>query len=359
MAKPIIHHRTPAFEKALSSVIQKLKTVFQTQNEVLVQASVGSGGMEAAVTNCFAIKDKVIVVKAGKFGERWSDQAKKFGLDVVDYEVPWGQALDLAKIKELIKTHKPKGLLTQACETSTGVFHPIKDLGELVKKEAPDTLLLIDAITALGITDIRTDEWGLDVVVTGSQKAFMLPPGLTMVSLSPKALKACEKSNIPKYYFNFIEELKAQKKNQTYFTPAISLIQGLSIALDMMLEEGLPNLFKRHQRLALATREAIMAMGLELFSRAPSDSITAVVSPAKIDGEEVVKKMQSKYNFTIIGGQDQLKGRVFRLGHMGYCGDFDVIGVIAALEMSLKDLGFKLEVGKGVQKAVQVLHEKL
>lgn len=359
MAKPIIHHRTTAFEKVLEKVRGQLKTVFQTKNEVILQASVGSGAMEAALTNCFSPGDKIIVVRSGKFGERWSEQGKAFGLKVIDLDVEWGQAVEIPKLQKLLDENPDtKGVLCQACETSTGVFHPVEEMGKICKVR-PQTLLLIDAITAMGITDIRTDQWGLDVVVTGSQKAFMLPPGLAMISFSEKAWKAHETARLPRYYFNAKEELKMLLKNQTHFTPPISLIQGLSVALDMMHEETLPRLFARHKRLAQATREAMKAIGLELLAKSPSDSITAVCSPAKIDGEAVVKHMQKKYNMTIIGGQDRLKGKIFRLGHMGYCGDFDVIAMIAATEMTLKDLGHSFPFGKAVATASEVLHKHI
>jgi len=359
MAKPIVHHRTKAFETVLAKVRSQLKWLFQTQSEVLLQASVGSGGLEAAVVNCFSTGDKVIAVRSGKFGERWSEQCKTYGLKVIDLDVTWGEAVDVKKIEELLETHKDvRGVLCQACETSTGVFHPVEELGTLIKKY-PNTLLLIDAITALGITNIQSHAWGIDVIVTGSQKALMLPPGLAFLSFSEKALKAQGTSKLPKYYFDIKEAIKAQLKNTTFFTPPVSLIQGLSISLDMMTEETLPKLFNRHKRLALATREGIKAMGLELFSKAPSDSITAVCSPAGVDGDKVVKHLQDKYNFTIIGGQDHLKGKIFRLGHMGYCGDFDVLSMISATEMTLKDLGFKFEMGSGISAAQKILHKGL
>jgi aspartate aminotransferase-like enzyme len=197
----------------------------------------------------------------------------------------------------------------------------------------------------------------LDVVVTGSQKAFMLPPGLSMLSVSPSALARMEKSTLPKYYFNLNEEVKSQMKNQTHFTPAISLIQGLNVALDMMLEEGLPSMFKRHGTLSKAVREGVKAMGLKLFAQNPSDSITAVYAPQGVDGEKIVSHMFDKYGFTIIGGQDKLKGKVFRLGHMGYCTGFDVLSMLAALEMTLKDLGYDSSWGDGYKVAAQIIHE--
>jgi aspartate aminotransferase-like enzyme len=360
MAKPIIHHRTQAFEKVLSDVRSGLKSVFQTKNEVVLHASVGSGAMESAVVNCFSPGDKVIVVRSGKFGERWAEQSKKYGLNVVNFDVPWGEAADLEQMKTLLAANSDaRAFMSQACETSTGVYHPVEQMAKLVHS-LPNCLMMIDAITALGTIEIKTDAWGLDVVVTGSQKAFMLPPGLSMITLSDKALKATESAKLPRYYFDVLEEIKCLKKNQTRFTPPISLIQGLRVALEMMHEETLPMLFARHKRLSRATREAVIAMGLELFAKsAPSDSITSVIAPSGINGDAVVEKMQSKYGFTIIGGQDHVKGKIFRLGHMGYCGDFDVVSMIAALEMTLSDLGFKVEMGRGVARATQIIHEEL
>lgn len=356
MAKPIIHHRTRQFEAVLEEVRQQLKWIFQTKNEVLLQASVGSGAMEAALVNCFSAGDKVVAIKSGKFGERWSDQAKAYGLQVIEINVPWGEPVAVGTLEKILESHSDvKGVLCQACETSTGVYHPVKDLGSLVHRH-PQCILLIDAITALGITEIKTDQWNLDVVITGSQKALMLPPGLAMISFSDKALKHNSQAKLPRYYFDVKESLKAQLKNQTYFTPPISLIQGLRVSLEMMREETLPHLFDRHKRLSHATREGVKAMGLELFSKAPSDSITSVVAPAAIDGEKIVKHLQEKYNFTIIGGQDHLKGKIFRLGHMGYCGDFDVLSMVSALEMTLKDLGFSNDLGRGVSASLKVLH---
>ncbi|MCC6277633.1 MAG: alanine--glyoxylate aminotransferase family protein [Oligoflexia bacterium] len=359
MAKPIIHHRTQRFEAVLGKVRAQLKQIFQTQSDVLLFSSVGSGAMEASITNFFSPGDQVIAVVSGKFGERWADQAVVFGLDVVRYEIEWGKAVDLNRLRELLEKHpSAKAVLCQACETSTGVSHPIKEMGQLIKSRS-NTLFMVDAITAMGIYDIKTDEWGLDVVISGSQKAFMLPPGLSMMSVSQKAWEFNKVSKLPKFYFNAKEEAKAQSKNTTHFTPAISIIQGLSISLDMMLEEGLPRLFKRHARLAKATRESVKEMGLELWAALPSDSITAVKTPSGIDGEKIVSHMAQKYNVTIIGGQDQLKGKIFRLGHMGYTGEFDVLAMIGATEMTLKDLGHNLTLGKGVARALQVLHQEL
>lgn len=359
MAKPIIHHRTKAFEAVLEKVRGQLKSVFQTKNEVLLLASTGSGAMEASIVNCFSPGDKVIAVRSGKFGERWAEQAKVFGLNVIPFDVQWGDAVDLNKFELLLNAHgDAKGILCQACETSTGVFHPIETMAKLIKKRS-ETLFLVDAITAMGITSLPTDEWGLDVVISGSQKAFMLPPGLAMISFSEKAWKFNQTAKLPRYYFDAKSTLDMAKKNQTPFTPAISLIHGLAIALEMIETETLPKLFARHKRLAQATREAVQAVNLELLAKSPSDSITAVVAPHGIDGEKVFSHMQNKYNVTIIGGQDHLKSKIFRLGHMGYCGDFDILAMMGALEMTLKDFGHKFEMGKGVAAATVALHREL
>lgn len=360
MAKPIIHHRTPAFEKVMEKVRCQLRWIFQTENEVLLQASVGSGAMEAAVVNCFSPKDKVVIVNSGKFSERWLEQCKAYGLNAIDLKIPSGEAIKVETVKELLdSTPEVRGIFCQACETSTGVAHPIEALGRLIGQYYDDTIFLVDAITALGISEIRTDAWNLDVVVTGSQKALMLPPGLSMLSFSPKAFRHHKEAKLPRYYFDVTQALASQAKNQTTFTPPISLIQGLSVSLDMMEEEGLKKLFARHKRLAHATRESMKAIGLKLFSQIPSDSITAVYSPNGIDGEKIVSHLQEKYNFTIIGGQGHLKGKIFRLGHMGYCGDFDVISMIAATEMTLVDLGFAKKVGPGVETAARLLHGEI
>ncbi|MBK9294795.1 MAG: alanine--glyoxylate aminotransferase family protein [Oligoflexia bacterium] len=343
MAKPIIHHRTKEFEAVLEKVKKQLQFVFQTKNDVLLHASVGSGAMESSVVNFFSKGDKVIVVRSGKFGERWSEQAKIYGLEVINLDVEWGNSVDINDVKKLLEKEKNvKGIFTQICETSTGVHHDVKALGELIKKH-PQTLMLVDGITAIGVSNIKTDDWGLDVVISGSQKAFMLPPGLSMMSVSTKALKFAEQSTLPKYYFNVLKELEMLAKNQTHFTPAISLIQGLSVSLDMIFEEGLENVFDRHEKLAQATREGVKALGLKLFAQNPSNSITAVYAPQGIDGEKIVEHMFKKYGFTIIGGQDHVKGKIFRLGHMGYCSIFDVVSMLKALEFTLKDLGYKKE----------------
>ena len=361
MSEPIIHHRAPAFVKVLEEVRGGLKFLFQTKNEVLILASSGTGAMEGAVTNTLCKGDTSLVVRAGKFGERWAEICEAYGVKPICIDVPWGQAVDPKLIaQELEKNPTIRAVFIQASETSTGVMHPIREIAEIVKKY-DNTLLIVDAISGIGVFDLPVDKWGLDVVVSGSQKAFMLPPGLAFVTLSDKALSFVEKSDIPKYYFNFKKELKKLiKDNETNFTPAVSLIMGLREALNMIKEDGLEKAFKRHARLADATRAAAKALGLELYAPdSPSNAVTAIKAPAGIDGQKIVKILRDKHNITIAGGQSEAKGKIFRIAHMGYLDAYDIIMVVSALEMTLKELGVSVEMGKGVKAAAEILEKEM
>ena len=361
MSEPIIHHRAPAFVKVLEEVRGGLKFLFQTKNEVLILASSGTGAMEGAVTNTLCKGDASLVVRAGKFGERWAEICEAYGVKPICIDVPWGRAVDPKLIaQELEKNPTIRAVFIQASETSTGVMHPIREIAEIVKKY-DNTLLIVDAISGIGVFDLPVDKWGLDVVVSGSQKAFMLPPGLAFVTLSDKALSFVEKSDIPKYYFNFKKELKKLvKDNETNFTPAVSLIMGLRESLNMIKEDGLEKVFKRHARLADATRAAAKALGLELYAPdSPSNAVTAIKAPAGIDGQKIVKILRDKHNITIAGGQSEAKGKIFRIAHMGYLDAYDIIMVISALEMTLKELGVSVEMGKGVKAAAEILEKEM
>ncbi|MCK5257531.1 MAG: alanine--glyoxylate aminotransferase family protein, partial [Deltaproteobacteria bacterium] len=243
----------------------------------------------------------------------------------------------------------------QASETSTGVMHPVKEVAEIVKN-CDNTIIVVDAITGVGVFDLPTDKWNLDIVVGGSQKALMLPPGLAFVALSDKAISFVEKSTLPKYYFNFKKELKSIKNNQSAYTPAVSLVVGLREVLRQIKEEGLENVFARTDRIARATREAMKALGLKLFAPdSPSNAVTAVIAPDGVDGQKVVKVLREKHNITIAGGQDQAKGKIFRIAHFGYMDTYDIVTVVSAVEMTLKELGYAVELGKGVKAALEVL----
>jgi aspartate aminotransferase-like enzyme len=354
-AQPIIHHRTPAFQKLFEEVRNGLKKVFQTKNDVLVLSTTGTGGMEATVSNLFKKGDKVITVNGGKFGERWTKIATVYGLKAIEIQLELGQALDPGKLQEILKSNPDtKAVLFQASETSTGVRMPTQEICQIARTAG--ALSICDAITACGVFNLPMDEWGIDVMITGSQKAMMLPPGLAMIALSPKAWAMSESSDLPKFYFDLTRERKSQSKNQTAWTPAISLIQGLQESLRIMEEEGLAAIFARHELLARATREAVKALGLELFAKqSPSTSVTAVLVPAHIqDGKQIPKLMRDRYGVTISGGQDSLEGKIFRLSHFGYCDRFDITTGISALELVLNDLGHKVELGKGVGAALKV-----
>ena len=357
-ARPIIHHRTPEFQALFKDVCADLKYLFQTQNDVLILTCTGTGAMDAAVCNLFRRGDKVITINGGKFGERWTRICQAYGLGVVEMKLPWGDAADPALVTALAAEHPDaRAILFQASETSTGVQMPVKELCEVAHKA--NMLAVCDAITALGVFDLQMDNWGIDVLITGSQKALMLPPGLALIALSERAWKYTESCNLPHFYFDLPLERKNLSKNQTAWTPAISLIQGLHEALRMIKAETLPVLFKRHERLARATREGVKAIGLEILARkAPSTAVTAVVAPGgAADGKKIVKHMSERYGVTIIGGQDEYEGKIFRLAHIGYCDKFDITTALAALELTLNDLGYKVEHGKAVGAALKVLGE--
>jgi len=354
MAMPILHHRTEAFEKVVAEVREGLKWLYQTANEVLIFAASGTGAMEGSVINLMRKSDTALVVDSGKFGERWWKICQAFGLKYDIVKVPWGQAVDAKIIEQKLKEKEYRLVLMQASETSTGVEHPIEAVAKLVS-DLPGTALVVDAITALGVIDIPTDAWKIDVVVTGSQKALMLPPGLAFASLSPKALKFCEESDIPKFYFDFKRELKSIKENTTAWTPAVSLLIGLQEVLAMLKREGRENVFRRHAALARATREGCKAMGLKLFApEAPSTAVTAVYSPAGMDAGKIVKTLKNKFSMTIAGGQDEAKGKIFRIGHLGYYDPMDILNVLAAVETALIENGHKIEPGVGVGAALKV-----
>ena len=354
MAEPIIHHRTAAFEKLLEEVRGGLKWLYQTKNEVLIFASSGTGAMEGTVTNTLSKGDKVIVVDGGKFGERWWKICKAYGVEADIIKVTWGEAVDPKEIETRLKKGGYRAVLVQASESSTGVYHPIEEIAALTKSR-DDCLCIVDAISALGAVDLPMDRWGIDVLITGSQKAMALPPGLAFAGLSNKAWSFSEKSDLPKFYFDFKKEKKNLESNQTAFTPAISLIIGLAQVLRKMKTEGLEGLFARHARLAEATRQGMKGLGLKLFTKSPVNSLTAVCAPEGIDGQKIYKILQQKYNMTIAGGQDAAKGKIFRIAHLGYFDDLDMITVIGAVELTLAELGHRFELGSGVGAAMKVL----
>ncbi len=356
MAEPIMHHREPEFEKIFAEIREGLKYLFQTKNEVLIFTSSGTGAMEGAVSNILSKGDKAIVVRGGKFGERWGEICKAYGIEFIPIDVEWGKAVDPKQIQKALESNPSvRAVYTQASETSTGVKHPITEIAEIVRKYE-ETVLVVDAITGIGVFNLPMDAWGIDVLISGSQKALMLPPGLAFAALSDKAWKLAEKSNLPKYYFDFKKELKNTKKNQSSYTPAISLFVGLREALHMIRKEGMEAVFRRHEKLAEATRAAVKALGLGLYAPdSPSNAVTAVKVPEGIQGGKLKNLFFEKFGITVAGGQDQAKGKIIRIAHLGYYERLDMVMVISALEMLLKEMGYEFELGTGVKAAEEIL----
>jgi aspartate aminotransferase-like enzyme len=354
MADTIIHHRTPQFQSVIKDVNLKLKKVFLTESPVITLACSGTGAMEASVINLLSKDDKALVIIGGKFGERFGEICKAYGVRTVDYVIQSGDGADPEVVADYLKKNPDiKAVFSTLCETSTAVVNDIKGIAKAVA--ATPAVLIVDAISGLMADELRIDEWGVDVVVSGSQKGLMLPPGLAFISLSPKAQKLMESSTLPKYYFSLKKALKAYAKEDTPWTPAVSIISGLNSVLDMLLTEGIDNVISRHKKLANATREAVKAMGLKVFAKVPSNAVTAVIVPDGIDGKALVKKMRDEQCITIAGGQSELEGKIFRVAHLGYMDPYDTISTIAGLEMVLKQLGFKIELGKGVARAQELL----
>lgn len=354
MAKPIIHHRTSEYRAIFEEVINGLKYVFQTENDVYTFASSGTGAMEAAVVNLLSPKDKVITVEGGKFGERWTEICQSYGIETTVLDVTWGEAVEPGKIAQILeKDSHIKAVFVTLCETSTGTTTNLKRIGEVIKKYP--AVLVVDAISALASIELRTDAWAVDVVVAGSQKGLMLPPGLAFLSISKKAWNLVEKAKCPRYYFDLREAKKALDKIDTPYTPAVTLVIGLREALNMIQKEGLENIWARHAKMAKATRSAMLALGLELFApNASSDAVTAVKVPTGLDGENLVKLLRQKYGVSIAGGQAELKGKVFRIAHMGYITPEDILLAISCIEIALNEMGFKAPLGKGVKAAEEI-----
>ena len=359
MARPMVHHRAPEFSAMFAELREDLKWLFQTRNDVLTLVASGTGAMEGAVANFLSPGDKAVYVNGGKFGERWGKLCKTFGVNGIEIKVEWGESVDPQAVADALKKDPAiKAVYIQASETSTGVAHDTRAIAEIVRSRE-ETILVVDAITALGVFDLKTDEWGIDVVVAGSQKAMMLPPGLAFASVSEKAWRLADKAKNAAFYFNFKKERDAQQKNQTAYTAGVSLMIGLQEVLKMLKAEGLGNVFARHARMAHAMREGMKAAGLALFPKQThSDALTVVSTPAGVDGQAVYKNLREQYGITAAGGQDHLKGKIFRISHMGYMDTFDVIQALAATEMVLKGLGHPVKLGSGVGKAEELLLAK-
>jgi aspartate aminotransferase-like enzyme len=356
MARPLIHHRAPDFIPVFREVRANLKRVFQTEQDVLVLTSTGTGAMEASVVNLLTPGDRVVVVRAGKFGERFGEICETYGIAPVYVDVEWGRAVEPAAVRAAFEqAPDARALCVQASETSTGAYHPISELAALVR-ESDERLLIVDGISAVGAHDLPMDAWGIDALVSGSQKSFMLPPGLAFIALSERARAHLDRDGCPRFYFDLRPEFKAQADDQTAWSSAVTLIAGLRESLEMMLEDGLEALFERHTTLAEATRAGMRALGLELLAPdSPSNAVTAVKVPDGIDGKLLVRRLRDDHAMTVAGGQSKLAGKIFRIGHLGYVDGFDMLAVVAALEMTLADLGWPAKIGEGLRAASERL----
>ena len=358
MAQPMIHHRTPEYDALFAEVRAGLKRLFQTTQDVLPFASSGTGSMEGAVANTLSAGDTVLLLRAGKFAERWEEICRAFGVTVVPLSAPFGDTVSAATFAEALRRHpEARAVLMQHSESSTGVLHDVRGIAAATRDS--QAILIVDAVSSLGIADLQMDAWGVDVVVSGSQKGLMLPPGLSFCAVSQKAWGHVRTSRLPKYYFDFTAEAKSVAKGEAHFTPAVSIMVGLREVLHMLEAEGLANTFRRHDRLARATRAGVEALGLEIFAKAtPSPALTPVVAPAGIDSEKILATYSTSHNITIAGGQGEMKGKVFRLGHMGYVAEFDVISALAALEQVLQELGHAVDFGASVSAAQKIFAER-
>lgn len=359
MAQPLFHHRTPQFGRIFAEARAMLRELFQTRQDVLVLTSSGTGAMESAVTNLFSPGEQVLTVNGGKFGERWGRMAARFGLVNVELAVEWGRAVRVEDIRVALDDNPGiRAVFVQASETSTAVLHPIEAIAALTRSR--DVLLIVDGITAVGVTEMPMDRWGIDVLITGSQKALMLPPGLAVIALSDRAWERTKDASIPRFYFDLAKERDALAGDTTAWTPAIPLVVGLREALTMMKEEGWDAVYARQHRLGRATRAAAQALGLGLVAPdSPSPGLTAIRLPDAVPGGKLVAYLRDRMGVTFAGGQDQLKGKIVRIAHMGHMGAFDTITAVAALEMALKHFGHDLRLGAGVAAAQAVLMEAL
>ena len=352
-----IHHRTEDFRNVYRSALKDLKEVLGTQNDVLVFSSSGTGAMDAAVSNLFSRGDKVIVCTAGKFGERWVEIAAAYGLNAVVLKAEYGDAVTADRVRAaLAENPDARGVFIQASETSTGAAHDVRAMAEAISKT--QAIFVVDAITGIGTMPLDIDGWGLDVVIGGSQKAFMIPPGLAFMTISAKAWKFTETANLPHYYFNLKKEKKSADGGESSWTPSTSLILALGAALEYIKQVGMSKLIENAEMLARATRAAALELGLELFSPgSPGSSVTAIKAPAGMDSGVIVKEFKTRFGAIIANGQGSMKGKIFRIAHLGYFDFPDLFAVIAGLELILKANGYPVELGKGVAAVQSVYAE--
>ena len=338
LSLPMIHHRTPEFDGILKNVLTRLKGIFQTEQPCYILSATGSGGMEALLVNTLQPGDHVLGIDSGKFGERWCEMAETFGAKLTTLKVPWGEAVSVDEVAKILNQNPDiKIVLCQACETSSAVKHPIKELGQLIKTY-PQTLFLVDAITALGAFPLPMDAWGLDGVVGGSQKAFMLPTGLCLFSFSKQAWDVIKSNPQPRFYFDVRKESHANQKGETFFSSNVTLTRALDVVLSLIFSKGLPEHYAEIAKRARFVREFAPLLGFTFYSKAPSESLTALVVPANLDSQKMRTRLEEKHKITVMGGQDQAKGKILRVGHMGYITSMQMIDLMLALADILHEM---------------------
>jgi serine---pyruvate transaminase len=360
MAEPVLYHRAPAGVELYARVLERLPKIFRTGNDVLLFAASGSGAMDSAVANLVRPGTKALACAAGKFGERWIELCEAYGADLLKYEPGWGQRLDAQEIGRLLDANPGvEVVFATLSETSTGIVHDVEAIAAVVRERG--ALLAIDAVSGLAAAKLEQDAWGVDVVVAGSQKALMIPPGLAFASVSQRALDAAAAKPGGRFYFDWVQTAKQQRKDppNSPFTPPVTLLAALDVALDMILEEGIENVWERHALLARATRAGAAGLGLELYGDPDERAsvVTAIALPESIDGKQVPKLLRDRYGITANGGQAQLAGKILRIAHCGWFGGFDILTSLSGLEMTLAQLGHEVEQGSGVGAAQKVFLE--
>ena len=342
LAQPMIHHRTPEFDQVLAHALTGLKFLFQTTQPVFMHTSTGSGGMESSLVNLLSPGDHILAIISGKFGERWAEMAEVFGAHVHRMNCSWGESVEPESVRIYLKENpQTKIVMTQACETSTGTAHDIQSLGKIIA--ATDAIFIVDGITAVGAFPIPMDEWKIDGLVAGSQKGVMLPTGLSFVSFSEKAWAHVLKAKTPRYYFDLCRELKANQNGETLFSSPVPLVKALDFILSEIQKMGLAQHFKEIRRRADFTRTMTKVLGLQLFSKSPSDSVTAILLPKDFKGAELRTHIEKKYQLTVMGGQDQAKGKIIRIGHMGYILDAHLLEGMNRFALALKDFDYAVD----------------
>jgi serine---pyruvate transaminase len=357
MAEPLAHHRTPGFRRLLGEVVDGLRYVFDTKSDVAVLAASGTGAMEACVTNVVPRGGKALVLESGKFAERWGDICEAFGIRAVRHEIPWGEAFEPDAVARLLEEHPDAAAVyATLSETSTGVGHDIEGIGRAVA--ASNALFVVDGISGAGAVECHTDAWSIDLLAVGAQKALMTPPGLAFVTVSPAAWRRIESIPRQAFYFDLLAYRRALEDGDTPYTPSRPLLEALAENLRSIRREGIENIWRKTKKLARATRSGVQALGLELAARRPSDSLTAVYLPSGVDAKAFLGRLEERFGVKLAGGQGSLKGKIFRIAHMGHIDELDVLSALAAVELVLAEMGQSVKFGSAVAAAENILSQE-